>query len=121
MSSLVPAAPRQSPLAGRSASSFDVVDGPCSGRGADWCRDMIWAPISRGTTLVGGIVTAGLDLAKNVFQIHRIDGEGWIGSRRKSRRAGVLRFFSALSPCLVGLEACASSHYWAREIAASAG
>jgi transposase len=62
------------------------------------------------------VVTVGLDLAKNVFQVHGIDREGRIGVRRKLRRAEVLRFFAMLSPCLVGMEACASSHYWAREI-----
>jgi len=62
------------------------------------------------------IVTIGLDLAKNVFQVHGIDADGRVSIRRKLRRAEVLRFFATLSPCLVGMEACASSHYWAREI-----
>ena len=62
------------------------------------------------------VVTVGLDLAKNVFQVHGVDAEGRIGVRRKLRRAEVLRFFASLRPCLVGMEACASSHYWAREI-----
>jgi transposase len=62
------------------------------------------------------VVTVGLDLAKNVFQVHGVDADGRVGVRRKLRRAEVLRFFSALPRCLVGMEACASSHYWAREI-----
>jgi transposase len=62
------------------------------------------------------VVIVGLDLAKNVFQVHGVDSEGRIGVRRKLRRAEVLRFFATLRPCLVGMEACASSHYWAREI-----
>lgn len=62
------------------------------------------------------IVTIGLDLAKNVFQVHGIDADGRVGVRRKLRRAELLRFFGGLRPCLVGMEACASSHYWAREI-----
>lgn len=62
------------------------------------------------------IVTIGLDLAKNVFQVHGIDADGRVGVRRKLRRAEVLRFFCTVPPCLVGMEACASSHYWAREI-----
>jgi len=64
------------------------------------------------------ISTIGLDLAKNVFQIHGADAEGSPILNRKLRRAELLRFFEKLPPCLVGLEACGSSHYWAREIAA---
>jgi transposase len=62
------------------------------------------------------VVTIGLDLAKNVFQVHGVDADGGIGQRCKLRRSEVLRFFGSLPPCLVGMEACASSHYWAREI-----
>jgi transposase len=64
------------------------------------------------------ITTVGLDLAKTVFQVHGADGEGRPMLRRKMRRGQVLKFFAGLSPCLVGLEACASAHYWAREIGA---
>ena len=64
------------------------------------------------------IVTAGLDLAKNVFQVHAIGSDGEILVRRKLRRAEVIRFFSDLPPCLVGMEACASAHHWARELMA---
>jgi len=67
---------------------------------------------------MGGITTVGLDLAKNVFQVHGIDGSGTIIVRRRLRRADVLPFFEQLPRCLVGLEACASAHYWARAIAA---
>ena len=63
-----------------------------------------------------GAVTVGLDLAKNVFQVHAIDAEGKVLVRRQLRRAEVVKFFSGLSPCLVGMEACASAHYWAREM-----
>ncbi len=56
------------------------------------------------------VVTVGLDLAKNVFQVHGVDADGRIGLRRKLRRAEVLRFFSALPACLVGMDACASSY-----------
>ncbi|PTE19640.1 hypothetical protein C5F48_21850, partial [Cereibacter changlensis JA139] len=52
----------------------------------------------------------GLDLAKNVFQVHGVDADGRVGVRRKLRRAEVLRFFSSLPRCLIGMEACASSH-----------
>ncbi len=64
------------------------------------------------------ITTVGLDLAKHVFQVHGADAEGAPALRRKLRRAEVLRFFEKLAPCLVGLEACGGSHFWAREIAA---
>lgn len=62
------------------------------------------------------IVTVGLDLAKNVFQVHAIGTEGKIIERRQLRRAEVLKFFSGLRPCLVGMEACASANYWGREL-----
>jgi transposase len=67
---------------------------------------------------MGGITTVGLDLAKNVFQVHGVDGAGSIIVRRRLRRADVLPFFEQLPGCLVGLEACASAHYWTRAIAA---
>lgn len=62
------------------------------------------------------VTTIGLDLAKNVFQAHGADVEGAPLFNRKLRRAEVLRFFGKLPPCLVGMEACGSAHYWAREI-----
>lgn len=64
------------------------------------------------------ITTMGLDLAKQIFQIHGADAEGNVIINRKLRRAEVLRFFEKTPPCLVGIEACGSAHYWAREIAA---
>ncbi len=64
------------------------------------------------------VITIGLDLAKSVFQVHGVDASGKAVIRRQLRRRQVLGFFKRLPPCLVGLEACASSHYWAREIAA---
>jgi transposase len=63
------------------------------------------------------ITTIGLDLAKKVFQIHGVDGEGKLVVTRKLRRKEVLAYFAKLVPCLVGMEACSSAHYWAREIA----
>ncbi len=62
------------------------------------------------------ITTIGLDLAKNVYQVHAINGTGEVVVRKTIRRAQVLRFFERLDPCLVGIEACGTSHYWAREI-----
>lgn len=64
------------------------------------------------------ITTIGLDLAKNVFQVHGADADGAPVLRRKLRRAEVLTFFEKLPACLVGMEACGGSHFWAREIAA---
>jgi transposase len=62
------------------------------------------------------VSTIGLDLAKNVFQIHGVDASGRIVVRRAIRRSQVLPFFAKLPPCLVGIEACGTSHHWAREL-----
>jgi len=64
------------------------------------------------------IITIGIDLAKSVFQIHGVDAGGAVAVRKKLRRAEVLKFFEGLPPCLVGMEACATAHFWAREIGA---
>ena len=64
------------------------------------------------------VTPIGLDLAKHVFQVHGVDAEGATVLRKQLRRAQVLTFFSRLPPCLVGLEACATAHYWARELRA---
>jgi len=63
------------------------------------------------------VTTIGLDLAKAVFQVHGVDAAGAVTLRRAVRRRQVLSFFTKLPPCLVGMEACATAHYWAREIA----
>jgi len=63
------------------------------------------------------ITTIGLDLAKSVFQVHGVDEEGKVVVARPFRRREVLAFFAKLPPCLVGMEACGSAHFWAREIA----
>jgi transposase len=62
------------------------------------------------------ITPIGLDLAKNFFQVHGIDATGAVIVRKALRRSQMLPFFSKLSPCLVGMEACGTSHYWAREL-----
>jgi len=62
------------------------------------------------------ISTIGLDIAKNVFQVHGIDATERVVVRKQLRRSQVLAFFKALQPCLVGMEACATAHYWAREL-----
>src|SRR4051794_20063851 len=64
------------------------------------------------------IITVGLDLAKSIFQVHGIAENGKVLIRRTLRRSQVLPFFRSLPACLVGMEACASAHHWAREIAA---
>ncbi len=62
------------------------------------------------------ITTIGLDLAKHVFQVHAVDAAGSVVLRRRLRRAQVHAFFAGLAPCLVGMEACATAHFWAREL-----
>jgi transposase len=62
------------------------------------------------------ISTIGVDLAKNVFAVHGIDGEGQVVVKRNLRRGQVLKFFAGLEPCLVGMEASSGAHYWAREL-----
>ena len=64
------------------------------------------------------ITTVGLDLVKNVFQVHAVDVAGSVVLRRRLRRGQVLTFFAGLPPCLIGLEACATAHHWARELIA---
>ncbi len=64
------------------------------------------------------VVTVGVDLAKNVFQVHAIDADGKVLVRRQLRRAEVLKFSAALPPCLIVMEACASAHHWGRELLA---
>jgi transposase len=64
------------------------------------------------------ITTIGLDIAKSVFQVHGVDAAGQVVIRRQLKRRYVLAFFQKLAPCLVGIEACASSHHWSRELKA---
>src|ERR1700691_1899843 len=67
---------------------------------------------------MGDITTIGLDLAKSVFQVHVVDEAGAVMMRKRLRRSQVLAFFAGIPPCLVGLEACATGHHWARELIA---
>lgn len=64
------------------------------------------------------ITTLGIDLAKSVFQLHGVDADGTFVLQKKLRRNAVLDFLGKLEPCLIGMEACATSHFWAREVAA---
>lgn len=62
------------------------------------------------------VATVGLDLAKNIFHVHGVTDAGEVAFNKPLRRAQVLKFFERLTPCLVGIESCGSSHYWAREL-----
>ena len=62
------------------------------------------------------LTTIGIDLAKSVFQVHGVDANGQVIVRKKLRRAEVLKFFGGIAPCLVGMEACATAHHWARKL-----
>ena len=76
------------------------------------------APTIRRRQLMQTITTIGLDIAKSVFQVHGVDADGNVVLRRQLKRRYVLAFFQKLPPCLVGIEACASSHHWSRGIQA---
>jgi transposase len=62
------------------------------------------------------VVTVGLDIAKNVFQVHGVSAEGDVAFRKRLTRSKLIEFFSALPPCLIGIEACAIAHHWARSL-----
>jgi transposase len=61
-------------------------------------------------------IRIGLDIAKNVFQVHGVDDKGTVGIRKRLRRPDILGFFASLPPCLIGIEACSASHHWARQL-----
>src|SRR5262245_24019470 len=71
-----------------------------------------------GGVRMQAVTTIGLDIAKSVFQVHGVDAHGTVVVRRQLKRRYVLAFFKKLSPCLVGIEACATSHHWSRELQA---
>lgn len=62
------------------------------------------------------ITTIGLDLAKIVFQIHGVDECGKVAARKQLKRGEISKYFANLEPCLIGMEACGSAHYWARKL-----
>ena len=64
------------------------------------------------------ITTIGIDLAKTVFQVHGVDAHGKVVLRKQLKRDQMVTFFANLAPCLIGMEACAGSHYWARKLTA---
>lgn len=67
---------------------------------------------------MGEVSTIGLDIAKSVFQVHGVDVDGAVVIRKRISRAKVLEFFATLTPCLVGIEACPTAHYWSRKLQA---
>ena len=67
---------------------------------------------------MGKVITIGLDIAKHVFQVHGVDAAGTVIVRQKLRRSDLLAFFERTEACLVGIQACATAHYWARSIMA---
>src|SRR5262250_25743 len=77
----------------------------------------MWWPDSE-EAIMQAVTTIGLDIAKSVFQVHGIDAQGNVMVRRQLKRRHVLAFFEKLPPCLIGMEACASSHHWSRELGA---
>ena len=81
-------------------------------------RMLVDSKPANGEPSMGEITTIGLDLAKHVFQVHGVDAAGATVLRKQLRRGQVVTFFAALPRCLVGLEACATAHYWARELQA---
>jgi transposase len=62
------------------------------------------------------VTRIGIDLAKQVFQVHGVDRFGKVMERKPLRRSRLLNYFRKLTPCLIGMEACGSAHYWAREL-----
>ena len=93
---------------------MDGVDGSCT-IGVKLRHTAVVTNCLRGATHMH-VTTIGLDLAKNVFQVHGITDNGEVAFNRALRRAQVLSFFEKLEPCLVGIEACGTSHHWAREL-----
>src|SRR5579872_7238815 len=91
----------------------DGLDGP---RTASMCQNEVDEDLKQRGPSMNEISTIGLDLAKNVFQIHGVDASGAVVLRRQLRRGAVEKLFAQLPPCLVGMEACGSAHHWARVI-----
>ena len=91
----------------------DAVDG--SSTGIAMCHNGVLGTAKEEPSM-DKVSTIGIDIAKNVFQVHGIDVEGSVVVRRQLRRGQVMAFFRKLSPCLVGMEACATAHHWARQL-----
>jgi transposase len=91
----------------------DGVDGPLT---ASMCQSWVFDNANGREPSMKEVTTIGLDLAKNVFQVHAVDHAGAVVVRRALRRSQVLAWFAKLPPCLVGMEACATAHYWGRAL-----
>src|SRR6185312_12431170 len=78
--------------------------------------EIVRRPLTREEATAMKITTIGVDLAKNVFQVHGVDARGKAGLKKQLKRAQVLPFFANLAPGLIGMEACAGAHYWARKL-----
>jgi hypothetical protein len=98
-------------------SAIDAVDGSSTGTEVPWMWVLLRPHHSEEPNMQAA-TTIGLDIAKSVFQIHGVDAAGNVIVRRRLKRRYVLSFFQKLPPCLVGIEACASSHHWSRELQA---
>src|SRR5712692_2612005 len=94
-------------------AGLDGVDGPLT---ASMCQSWVVENTNGREPSMTEVSTIGLDLAKRVFQVHGVDKTGEVVIRRALRRSQVLTYFAKLAPCLVGMEACATAHYWGREI-----
>jgi transposase len=99
-------------------SAADAVDGSSTGATSAIDVGAVRALMIRRSQVMQTITTVGLDIAKSVFQVHCVDADGEVVLRRQLKRRYVLAFFQKLPPCLVGIEACASSHHWSRELQA---
>ena len=99
-------------------SGFDAVDGSSTGTRVPSTWVLLGHRMIRRSQVMQTITTVGLDIAKSVFQVHCVDADGKVVLRRQLKRRYVLAFFQRLPPCLVGIEACASSHHWSRELQA---
>src|SRR5947207_8272327 len=93
----------------------DGVDGPLA---ASRCQLVFLENHQEREPSMSEITTIGLDLAKHVFQVHGVDAQGTTVLRKRLRRGQVLALFSRIPRCVVGLEVCATGHYWARELGA---
>ena len=91
----------------------DGVDGPLA---ASMCQMVVVEDHQQREPSMSEITTIGLDLAKNIFQVHGVNETGTAVVVKRLRRSQVIGFFAGLPPCLVGMEACATAHHWAREL-----
>jgi transposase len=115
-------------------SHFDARDDRARGDSFSFSTDLMWWTVSapgiamcqsvavesphEGEPSLEQVSTIGLDIAKHVFQVHGVDAVGAVVVRRKLRREDVAAFFRKLPPCLIGIEACATGHHWARVLLA---